>query len=197
MRCLLLALLAACLPHTGAEASTVIVDFDHVSSANFVDPQRAIAGFQWSNVGVVDASYKTFLAGLNEGVVSTPNVAFNLDPNLPIAISGRAFGLRDAWFSSWTDDALEVTAVGWDAQRAIAHTSRFQIDTLGPTLQMFDWQNLTSVTLIATSQFGIPRFSIDDVRFSVSIPEPHDLSLVGVAALLCFGVYARAARNCR
>ena len=166
-------------------ASTMLIDFDHVAQVNYNAPYKRIGGLSWTNFGVVAASYQPSPKGLNEGVVSTPNVAFNLNASLPSAISGRSFGLLDAWFSSWSDDNLQLSILGFDRFGSKIYSSRLVVDTLGPVLYHFGWSNIASVTLSAESAVGQPRFSIDDVRLSITVPEPDLPMLVGIAFVCC------------
>lgn len=166
-------------------ATTMLIDFDQVARVNYNAPYKRIGGLSWTNFGVVAASYQLLPKGLNEGVVSTPNVAFNLNASLPSTVLGRSFGLLDAWFSSWSDDNLQMSLLGFDRLGSAIYFSDFVVDTRGPTFHHFGWSNVASVTLSAESAVGQPRFSIDDVRLSIAVSEPDLSMLIGVAFVCC------------
>ena len=166
-------------------ASTWLIDFDHVARAVYTAPYKAMGGLVWRNFGIAAASYTLLPRGLNEAVVSTPNVAYNLDQSVAATISGPSFGFIDAWFSSWMDDSLEISVLGIDRLGRAKYCSQFVVDTLGPALHRFDWSNIVAVSMISRSAIGERHFSIDDIRLSVAVTEPYGLLLVGVALLCC------------
>lgn len=136
-------LVMLCLSGGTSRAATTI-NFDDLSDGETIP--LGYDGLSWNNFGAengADASSDFGYNGYTNGVVSSPNVANNGFGD-PAEIYGTAFYLNSADFTAaWRDD-LDVSVVGYVGGVATYNTS-FDVNTSGPTLETFDWANLSEV----------------------------------------------------
>ena len=171
------AVVAAALVAPAAQAVTLDFDSQGGTVAN------GYGGLDWANFYTLDAT--TYDAsGYVNGLVSPKLVALNGFGN-PASISGSGFTLNSGYFTAAWNDGLTVDAQGF-VGGVLTFSKTFVIDTAGPTLEAFNWANLSGVTF--TSSGGVSHgyngggehFALDNltVNESGAVPEPASWALM-------------------
>ena len=145
------------------------------------------AGLDWTCAGnprcsvVNGLTYGANPSGYQGAVISKPNVLSTgygdgfVASNLRIShTGGGAFSLNSASFTSPWYDGLLVAVVGEGATGQF-HSMTFTLGSAGtPQLQLFNWNNLTSVFITASGghphpaykAIAIPLLAIDDLTYT-------------------------------
>jgi hypothetical protein len=192
---LALALLAGV---AGSTASAAVLTFDNISNVTSgVAIPNGYGGLNWSNFGVVSSVWEQTNFGLNGytyGVVSGPNVAYNMNANEAIASDGL-FTFNSAYFTGAWNDGLNVTVRGYQNSVLVGQTT-FVVNSTAPTLETFNW---TVDKLTFDSSGGTPHgytggsgehFVMDSMTINEpisSVPLPA-AAVPGMALLAGLGV---------
>ncbi len=188
--------LALALLAPAGQAMAALVTFDDLRALPDGDYARitdGYAGLKWSeHFSYVKASSIPD-SGYTRGRVSGDYVAYAARGE-PIGISrDSGFDLNSAYFTSaWLTQ--EITALGYiGGATDPAYTLTFTLNTSGPLLVDFNWQDLTRVSFVQKSpglgqQFVIDNLAIDEN--SQSVPEPGSLALV-IGGLALAGAMSR------
>jgi hypothetical protein len=187
-----------------SHAQSITVNFDDLSpgsTGSFIAP-----GYQdltWNNFKVYTPN-TNFQDGFVPGVVSPNNAAFNFkgdDAGIGTAEEGFVFSLGSAYFTPAYRDGLNIDVIGQNNGITIYTTTFTLSSTTAPTLETFNWSNLTSVTFhayggtpIASATTGqTTQFAIDQTTITL-VPEP--VTWAGLAvAFVGVGSMVRARRK--
>jgi len=137
-------------------------------------------GVNWDNFYALD-TYGYNASGYLNGAVSPDIVLYNGGGN-PASISGTGFILTSGYFTAAWNNGLTMQVEGFVGGVSTYSTS-FTIDATGPTLEMFGWANLSSVTFTSfggdpAGYDGIgPHFALDNLTIRAA-PAPELTSWV-------------------
>lgn len=109
-------------------------------------------GLTWTNFSYIKGA-SISPSGLKNGVVSTPDVAFNKNGNVASFSSTTPFEVVDLELTSAWDNGLFVSIVGSLSGQAIKSFGGF-FNTSGPILVTLDWPTVTEVSFSATCISG-------------------------------------------
>jgi hypothetical protein len=194
--CCLATIAVALVLATDVRATTLT--FDDLPTAyiygSFVP--NGYGGLNWSNMdylnpATVQYPYPATGSGYQNGMLSSPNVAFNGQAN-PVIVNGDQFTFNSAYFTGAWNDGLTISIEGYkDSGRP--YTATFTVNTTSPTLEVFNWTGLN--TLVFTSNGGVNHgygdggfeFAMDNMTIN-EVPEPPALVLltVGAVSLLAY-----------
>lgn len=188
--------LALALFAPAGQAMAALVTFDDLPALTGGNNARitdGYAGLKWSeHFSYVKASSIPD-SGYARGRVSGDYVAYT-SRGEPVGISrDSGFDLNSGYFTSaWVNQ--EITALGYVGNAADpTYNMTFTLNSSGPLLIDFNWQDLTRVSFVQASpglnkQFVIDNLVIDEV--SQSVPEPGSLALV-IGGLALAGALSR------
>lgn len=170
MNKLLLAALFACC----TSASATVLTFDGLDSTNLDPIPDGYGGFLWNvdtTVGVANGARQTAAnpstPGYANGVVSSPNVAFNFAGASPTTIARQAhdtFTFNDAYFTSSTGSQT-LTFRGLLGGVELFASAPYVITQAGPLQITLDWAGIDSLE-ISTDMDGNPPWVMDNFEFS-------------------------------
>jgi len=171
-----------------------LLTFDDIPASGGLGPNPIVpngyGGLNWNNFAVIDGLEVDPSYGYYRGVVSSPNVAFNLFGNpASISASSGLFDLDSAYLTSALSSVptQHIQVEGFRGATMLYDIS-YTVNNSGPTLINFDYLGINSVTFTS----GAQQFAIDNL--TVTIPEPGACALVAVAVVLG-GLAARRGRN--
>jgi hypothetical protein len=170
-----------------------LLTFDDLSGLQAPIP-NGYGGFQWdqfSSYNTLVGSAQVGLNGSNNGLVSSPNVAYN-QGGVPASISGGPFNLISGHLMGIWNDGLQVEVRGF-VGATLTYDNTYSVGTQGSTLINFGYLGVDKVEFISSG--GVPhgfpqgdgfQFGMDDLDITDSIPEPSPLALaaLGLAAML-------------
>jgi hypothetical protein len=175
----------------GAHAE--VLNFDDLSNYAVLGNYH---GLHFDNFEALDTTgYRP--SGYVNGVVSKSNVAFNAY-GAPASISGAGFTLDSGYFTAaWTNGLNVVVDATFEDGSTVS--KYFMIDSSSPSLESFNWTNLSSVTFTSSggtyAGFGPSgeHFALDNLSVTAAVPEPGEASLL----LAGLGAVALASRGRR
>jgi hypothetical protein len=182
-----------------------IITFDDIPVPagfnSYVPIPNGYHSFNWNNF---DAFYGpgTPHSGYAAGVVSSPNVAFNVAGNPASFSSATQFTLTSAYFTGAWFDGLNITIQGLNGATVVDSTT-VVVNATVPTLSSFNWTGLTEVAFASSggtlhpgyagSGSG-PQFVLDNLTIN-AVPEPSSGLLTAIAVsglvLLCGRRFSR------
>lgn len=181
LRAVSAAFVVALFGATAARAD--LVGFDDLSGFQTPVPD-GYAGLHWSNFADVAGALMGG-PGFARGVVSGPNVAYNVG-GASASIStdaGSAFALVGGNFTAASVDNLSIHVVGWLGGNPLAGDDvTFAVGTSGPTLQTFNFIGVDRVTFTASGGADT-RFVLDDVELK-PVPEPASVALAAFGGVM-------------
>jgi hypothetical protein len=170
-----------------AFSQSELLTFDDLSGFEAPIP-NGYGGLQWDQF----SSYNTVVLGAlygptgeNNGVVSSPNVAFN-QGGVPASISGGPFNLISGYLMGVWNDGLQVEVQGF-VGATLTYDKTYSVGTQGSTLINFGYLGVDKVEFISSG--GVPhgfpqgsgfQFAMDDLDITGSIPEPSPLAMAGL-----------------
>jgi hypothetical protein len=181
---------------SGAQAGTLT--FDDLPGNGSPIP-NGYGGFNWTNMWVLNGdTYSGNPSGYQNGVVSHSNVAFNAfgSPASLIVSSNNAFTFNSTYLTAAWNDGLHVEVQGYNGATLLYDTT-VTVDTSGPTLETFDYQNITQ--LVFTSSGGVnhgyvgsgEHFAMDNFTYNQSVqaavPVPPTVTMLGMGIVSLFG----------
>jgi hypothetical protein len=141
-------------PTTRAGADQLIT-FDDINTGTtgVVDPiSSPYAGLNWNNFGVISPATSGQClkqCGYYYGIVSSPNVAFNILGNPASFSSSTPFTLNSFYLTADENDGLNVSVTGL-LNGAVADTASFTLSSTSPTLATLNWANINEVHFSAS-----------------------------------------------
>jgi hypothetical protein len=179
-----------------AHAASVTVTFDDLSTAGsdfgLASVPSAYDGLNWSCSGLAGGScqavnvqaYPFQPNGYQTAAVSGPNVlstASDSANTLTISLTGGGhFSFNSVYMTPAWNDALNVTVVGLNGS-TVVDTSKLVLTTAGvQTLETFDWNNVTSVTISPSGgtmhsgffSAGAEELALDNLTYASTTPVP-------------------------
>ena len=140
-------------------------------------------GLNWENFNVIDGLEAEPSYGYYTGVVSSPNVAFNVygDP-ASISDPNGLFDLDSAYLTAALnlDTPLNIEIQGFDGATML-YDNTYTVYNTGPTLINFNYNGVNSVTFISAPP---QQFAMDNLM--VTVPEPSVMGLLGIGAAALF-----------
>ena len=156
-------------------------------------------GLNWSNFYVLNTSlfYEEYVTnGYTNGTVSAPNVAFN-GAGAAAAFSGSNFTFNSADFTGAWNNGLTITVTGYEGGSPV-DSATFVVDTIGPTLEVFDWSGIDEVSFssaggTSAGYHGVgTQFAMDNLVINTATtPEPTSFFLMGSGLLAMCGILRR------
>ena len=165
----------------GAPASATVLNFDELPT--IFEESYPLApgylGFDWDNVRALNGINQG--EGYGAGVVSSPNVIFNIFGLTAAVSSANPFTLNSAYFTSAFGDQI-VTVAGYNGGTQVFSDS-FQAFRAGPTLRAFPTLSITSFTFFGHGN----QIVLDNVTVNQTgaVPEPASwaMMLAGFGAI--------------
>ena len=165
-------------------SNATTITFDDLTG-NIVPIANGYSGLNWNNMYVLNGLTYGGNTGYTTGVVSGSNVAFNAyaAPASISAQSGSSFDLNSGYFTSaWFNG--NVITVNASLLGGGTDTTSFVTNTSGPTLETFNWSNVTSVTFSSSnSQFALDNLTVNGNAAPVPEPAEGALLISGLALL--------------
>ena len=189
----------ALVASSSAKAETLT--FDDLS--NYAPVPNGYGGLNWNNFNALNTVQELAYDGPNgytNGVVSSPNVLYNVDANPASISSPTAFTLNSGEFTAAWNDGLQVLATALNTTTNQFYFQTFTVNTSGPTLETFNWANINEVTF---SSYGGTsagfdgsgeHFALDNLSVS-AVPLPAALPMFSAALLGLAGLGANARRK--
>jgi hypothetical protein len=203
MQIVLAATCVALLSGVAAQAEAETLFFDDLptdGSTNAIP--NGYGGLDWSNFYAFNpAAFGYTGTGYNNGVVSTPNVAYDGGGDSATISSATLFTLVSGDFTGAWNNGLHILVQGYNGASLVDSVS-FVVNVNGPKVETFDWTGLTSVVFTPSGGAADPRissqgagehFALDNLTINL-VPEPAAwaLMLAGFAGL---GAALRARRS--
>ena len=132
-----------------AIAQAQLINFDDIGACGTASVPLLYHGFTWNNFFVYQSSCAP-ASGYANGVVSTPNVAYNGYGNLASVSSLNPFTFTSVYMTAAWNNGLTVTVNGYDASNNVIDNTSFVLSTLGPTNEVFNWTGVYSVDFIGS-----------------------------------------------
>lgn len=164
-------LLAVCC----AAPQAAVIGFDDLPGDGSDLIANGYRGFDWSNLGAIDAgAYPD--SGYANGVVSLANGAYNHDGATVTIFKSGGFDFIGAFFTSaWFEQELSFEGYR-DGQLLYASDVSFVIDTLAPQWIALGWRGIDTLAIYNSSG---TQWIMDDF----TVPEPDSLALLGIAVM--------------
>ena len=146
----------------------------------------------WNNFYLLDSSSTSLSnSGYHNGTVSGTQVAYNAFGNAASFGSTSAFTFNSGFFTGAWNDGLQIHVVGTGAT---AYSKDFVVNTASPSLVVFNWTGLTSVTFSTSGgtphgysgigkHFALENITVNEAVTAVPEPESYAMLLAGLAAM--------------
>jgi hypothetical protein len=182
--------------------SQTLLTFDDIPTAppSPGEPDQGIVpngygGLNWDNFGVLNGLESETTYGYFNGLVSTPNVAFNeYGSPASIASPGGMFDLGSAYLTAALNLSTPVNVeVQGFSGNTMLYDNTYTVYNNAPTLIDFDYEWVDEVNFITAS----PRwFAMDNLTVTI-VPEPGSWAIMLVATASGFAVMRRRLRLTR
>jgi len=184
------AVLVVTVGHVKAETLT----FDELVTA-VTDPiPNGYGGFQWNNFAFACRDFilsQYAGTGYDNGMVSTPNIAYNENGNPAAFSSDTPFTLNGAYLTGAWNNGLQIIVDGL-VNDSVVYSRTVVVDTTSPTWFDFNFQNVTKVNF--TSSGGTPahgndfgyQIIMDNLKVNEIVPEPS--ALIGLLSMGIVGL---------
>jgi hypothetical protein len=143
-----------------SNAFATLINFDDITipDSQHTAISNGYQGLNWNNLNaLLSSSYSG--NGYRNGLVSSPNVAFNPYGN-PASISSLSnFNLASGYFTAAFTPGLQITVNGLNNGTQI-YTKTFSVTPTGPTLTYFNWSGINE---LAFSTNLAEQFILDDL----------------------------------
>jgi len=171
----------------GVPASAAVVTFDDIGGGEVAIP-NGYAGLNWQDFWVLDAvNYASNPSGYLNGMVSSPNVAFNAWGG-PAEFSGSPFHFVGAYLTGAWSDGLNIDIEGY-LLGSLVYIQTVVVDSTAPTWVQADFMNVDRVRFLSYGGTTHPgyagegtHFAMDNLVLDTMIPAPGALILAGVGA---------------
>jgi PEP-CTERM motif len=188
----MVALLFSGLPALAHGQTTL--NFD--SFPSFTTIPNGYGGLNWGNFGVLNAAFDPN-SGYVNGLISSPNVAFNLS-GTPASFSSVAdqFTFTSAYLTAAWNDGLNLEIQAFD-DGVMLDDVNLTLNTSGPVFYNPNWSGIDTITFISTGGvhhggyvgFGT-QVAMDDLTINGPSPTPEPPSFflmgTGLAGLIGF-----------
>src|SRR5450759_1355764 len=165
----------ASLGATVAGNAATIFTFDNVSPGDYVIIQNGYGGLGWNNFFIQNALNA---GGFGNGMISSPNVAFNGLGDPAAFTSTSPLTLDSAYFTSVYASQDQLTVQGFSGGTRL-YNNTYVIYHEPVTLSNFNYVGVDRI-LVSTSAGAL--FTMDNM--TITVPEPATCALMSVAAAL-------------
>lgn len=143
-----------------ASIYSAVLTFDDVPTAQYTNFPADYAGMQWNNFLIGNQALS---ASYSNGVVSSPNIAFNAAGDPASFSSANTFTLVSGYLKTHYADERPIVVRGFLAGNLI-YSNAYVASAVSPTFLQFNYTNINEVRF-ATVPSGI--FMMDDLSFVV------------------------------
>ena len=176
-----------------AQIASTTLTFDNLSpGSDYSLVPDGYGGLQWNNFGVISGGGQPLYSGYYNGMVSSPNVAF--DPyGAPASItSTTSFDLISAYLTAAWQNGLQLEVQGF-VGTTLTYDNTYTLNISAPTFFQFKYLGVDEVDFIRNSSYS-QQFVMDNLTVSVPEPSVFLLGALGAAGLLTLR-YARHSRR--
>ena len=132
-------------PPANPPTNLALVAFDDLNAGvDWLAVPSGYATLQWQNFGALNGSFHQLPRGYRVGMISSPNVAFNLSGNPSAIISSNAFNLISAHLTSDPADTYGVTVRGFSGS-TLVYSNVYVISNTASTEVTFNYFGVTRV----------------------------------------------------
>jgi hypothetical protein len=171
-----------CLLFGSISAAQTTITFDDLNpSPSGTLIANGYSGFDWINFYAINPSTFGATNGYTNGLVSSPNVAFNGGGIAANLSSTSPFTFNSAYFNAAWNNGLSITVTGF-LSGVQEDTLTFIVNSTGPsTLETFNWSNINELTFVSTGGTNAgfngsgTQFVLDNLEFNQQVsptPEP-------------------------
>jgi hypothetical protein len=188
---------------TATAADATVITFDDL--ANFANVTNGYNGLNWNNFGVINGpQYSNLASGYTHGVVSSPNVAFDLFGSpASISVASGTFSLGGFYLTAAWNTGLDVRVTGFNGVTQLNSVDLI-VNPTGPTAEALNWSGLTSVTFSPSGGTdaglggGGTHFALDNLTINEAfVGAPAPIPGAGLASLAAMAIGAFRARKRR
>ncbi len=165
-----------------APATTLTFDDLALSSTTGTVVPNGYGGLDWTNFFYL--SELPSPSGYLNGMVSPPSVAVN-GYGQQASLSGFPFTFNSVYFTAAWNNGLDIQVLGY-LDGVQVDSANFIVNTAGPTLENFNWQNVDTVTFTSSGGTQAPGFAgggtqfvVDDFTFNFVPPAPSIWNVIG------------------
>lgn len=176
-------LLASLLFLGSASVFAETITFDDLPGNDTVIA-NGYGGLNWDNFASLDpTTLSNPSSGYTNGIVSAPNVAFNLYGNPASISSSTPFLFNSGYFTAAWNDGLAILVNGY-LNGTLVDSKSFVVNTDSPTLEVFNWANIDSLTFISSGGTNVgyggsgTHFALDNLTVNAPSPVPLPGTLV-------------------
>jgi hypothetical protein len=175
------AILLAPTTRAGADQLITFDDINTGATGDVYPISNPYAGLTWNNFGVLSPATSGQClkqCGYYFGIISSPNVAFNILGNPASFSSSTPFTLNSFYLTADENDGLIVSVTGL-LKGTPVDTASFTLSSTSPTLATLNWANIDEVDFFASggtphgwvlpNGFHIPsgtHFALDNVSIN-------------------------------
>jgi hypothetical protein len=192
-----------CFVFASISAAQTTITFDDITNPGTGTALASgYSGFTWTNFFAGTASAFGPVTGYSNGVVSTPNIAFNGFGNSASLSSASTFTFNSAYFNAAWNNGLSVTVTGLLSGTPV-DSFTFTVNATGAaTLETFNWSNINELSFTSSggTNVGYPgngtQFLVDNMEFNQQVsptPEPPAFFLF-LGGVLFIGIKLLKAR---
>jgi hypothetical protein len=168
---ILIVVLVALIAHP-LDAATLITFDDLSPGTSYIGLGNGYAGLRWADFYVLDGSRQSTNTGYHIGVVSSNNVAFNVDGSAASLGCSAPFDFVSAYVTAAFDAQLQLRVKGLLGTNVL-YDNTYSVNIASPTLINFQYLGVDQVEFSSTPS-GI--FVLDDITVAIT-NYPHGVNV--------------------
>ena len=170
-----------------AQADIGVWTFDELSGSGSPVP-NGYGGFNWSNMYYLNPAGSVYAgSGYRNGMVSSPNVAYNAYGSAA-AVSDGVFDFAGAYLTAAWRDGLNITVNGYSGT-TLLYTQTVTVNHTGPNWFSFNYYGIDKLEFSSSGGTEVPglqgsgsHFAMDDFTV-VPVPGAVALGILGLGAV--------------